>query len=187
MVTGEPGSGKTSLGLALAGALRVPFVSRDHVRGGLLATAGLWGGALVGATRPPREVAVDAFVEILEVAAGRGVTVVAEFLVTPQRVEAMRRLEAAFDCVVLLTSADDARARADRRDRNDPLLNRPEVLDALGYRSIDEYVAAPERERVRLEMQIDVALPLLRVATDEGYEPALDGIVGWVIEQQTRR
>jgi hypothetical protein len=35
--------------------------------------------------------------------------------------------------------------------------------------------------------QREFDLPLLGVSTDEGYEPALDDIVGWVIEQQTRR
>ena len=41
MVTGEPGSGKSTLGRELAGALRIPYLSRDDVRWGLYATAGL--------------------------------------------------------------------------------------------------------------------------------------------------
>ena len=181
MVTGEPGSGKTSLGLALAAALRVPFLSRDHVRGGLLATAGLWTGELVDPS--PRAAAVEAFVASLEAMAGLGITSVVELVVTPQRVEALRRLEAAAGCVVILTTCRDAAVRAERRDRADPLLKRPEVLRALGVDTIEAYLAAPEREVVRATMQTDFDLPLLRVATDDGYDPRLDEIVDWVIVQ----
>ena len=67
LVSGEPGSGKTTLGRQLAGALRLPFLSRDDVRGGLYATAGLWTDDVHD--HPPREAAVEAFVEILETAA----------------------------------------------------------------------------------------------------------------------
>ena len=42
LLTGEPGSGKTTLGLELSQAMRLPFVSRDQVRGGLFASAGAW-------------------------------------------------------------------------------------------------------------------------------------------------
>jgi predicted kinase len=184
MVTGAPGSGKTSLGLELANALRVPFLSRDHVRGGLLATAGLWTDQLHASSE--REAAVEALVQIVEKAAELGVSVVIEFIVTPGRVEAFRRLEAVANCLVVLAVADDAGMRADRRDRTDPLLNRPSVLAALGHESIEDYIRAPGRDVVRSEMQTDFDLPLLRVVTDDGYEPALTEVVDWIIDR-TRR
>ena len=40
MVTGAPGSGKSTLGAELSRALRMPFIARDDVRGGLFFTAG---------------------------------------------------------------------------------------------------------------------------------------------------
>jgi predicted kinase len=181
MVTGEPGSGKTSLALELSEALRVPFLSRDHVRGGLLATAGLWTNQL--RDPGPREAAVEALVELVEAAARLGITAVLEFVVTAPRVEALRRIEAAGNCLVVLTVAADASARADRRDRRDPLLNRPDVLGALGHGSIDDYVRGPQRALVRAEMQSEFELPLLRVATDDGYDPSLDEIVDWIVER----
>lgn len=184
MVTGAPGSGKTSLGLQIAAALRIPFLSRDHVRGGLLATAGLWTNQLRDPS--PREAAVEAFVAIVETTARLGVTAVLEFVVTPQRLDALRRLEAAANCLVILAVALDAADRADRRDRADPLLNRPEVLEALGHQSIADYLTVPERERVRATMQSEFDLPLLRVATDNGCDPPLGTIVDWIIDQ-TRR
>jgi predicted kinase len=181
MVTGEPGSGKTTLGLRLASFLRLPFVSRDSVRGGLLATSGLWTNQL--SAPPPREAAVDAFVEVVETAARLGISSVVEFVVTPQRVDALHRLEAAARCLVIVAAARDAAARAEHRDRADPMLSRPEVLEALGHRSVDDYLQAPERELVRRTMYKDFELPLLRVATDDGYEPALETIVDWIIDQ----
>jgi predicted kinase len=42
VVTGAPGSGKTTLGTDLSRALRIPFMARDDVRGGLFFTAGSW-------------------------------------------------------------------------------------------------------------------------------------------------
>ena len=83
LVTGDPGSGKTTLGVRLSEALRVPFLSRDQVRGGVLATSGLWTNQL----RNPaaREAAVDTLVEIVEAAARSGITMVVELVVTPSR------------------------------------------------------------------------------------------------------
>jgi predicted kinase len=181
VVTGEPGSGKTSLGLRLAGALRVPFLSRDAVRGGLLATAGLWTDE--GRPLPPRAAAVEALLEIVERTAAVGVSAVLEFVVFRDRREALRRLEAAARCLVVRTECRDAAARAEQRDRADPLLLRPPVLRALGHGSIDDYLRAPQREIVRAGMVTDFALPLLPVRTDDGYEPSLDEIVDWVIER----
>jgi predicted kinase len=184
LVTGEPGSGKTSLGLQLAGSLRVPFLSRDSVRGGLLATAGLWTDEIRSA--PPREAAVEALVQIVETMARLGVSAVLEFLVLPDRREAFERLQAAADCLVIRTRCADAPARADRRDRADPLLTRRAVLDALGHASVDDYLRGPQRDVVRAGMQTEFDLPTLDVRTDDGYDPPLPEIVDWVIER-TRR
>ena len=182
MVTGEPGSGKTSLGLALSAALRVPFLSRDHVRGGMLATAGVWTGRLAE-DAPSRESAVDAFVAVVEAASAAGITLVIEFVVTSERRPAMQRLSAAAECLVVHTVAADAAARAERRDRRDPFFNRPEVLAALGHTAVDGVLAGPERARIAAELQVDFDLPTLRVRTDDGYAPPLDDIVGWVVDR----
>lgn len=42
LVTGAPGSGKSTLGAELARSLRIPFVARDDVRGRLFFTDGGW-------------------------------------------------------------------------------------------------------------------------------------------------
>jgi MoxR-like ATPase len=181
VVTGAPGSGKTTLARELASALRLPFLSRDQVRGGQLATAGLWRDDVRDPV--PREAAVGALVDAVESLAGHGVTSVVEFVVTPGRVDAFRRLEAAARCLVVVTSAAGAQARADRRDRADPFLRRPDVLAALGHRSIEDYLTAPERDEVRATMQAEFDHPLLPVATDDGYDPPITAVVDWIVDR----
>jgi predicted kinase len=181
VVTGEPGSGKTSLGLQLAAALRVPFLSRDAVRGGLLATAGLWTGE--GRALPDREEAVEATVQMVERSAELGVSAVLEFVVFRERREALRRLETAARCLVVRTECADATVRAEQRDRGDTLLQRRDVLRALGHDSIDDYLQAPQREIVRAGMVTEFDLPLLPVRTDDGYDPPLDEIVDWIVDR----
>ncbi len=186
MVTGAPGSGKTTLGLELSRALRLPFLSRDHVRGGMLATAGLWTNEV--RSPAPREIAVEAFVQLVEGAAGLGISAVIEFVVFRDRVEALERLVAAAGVLVIHAQCEDAAARADRRDLVDPLLNRPTVLAALGHASVDAFLRATvdQRDIVRNGMQNEFALPTLTVRTDDGYDPQLPEILDWIVEQ-TRR
>lgn len=185
MVTGEPGSGKTTLGRAIAEALRLPFLSRDDVRGGQYATAGLWSNEV---DRPvPREHAVEAFVRMIETAADQGVSLVVEFVVLPDRLDGFARLQAVADYLVVVCTCDDASARLERRVRADPLLNRPEVLAALGHQSIDDHLRHPERDLVRAKMLIEFDLPTLPVRTDDGYDPHLDAVIEWIVANARRR
>jgi hypothetical protein len=181
MVTGEPGSGKSTLGRELAGALRIPYLSRDDVRWGLYATAGLLSNDMQIA--PQRDAAVETFLQVVEHAAGLGVSAVLEFIVFHDRPEALARLEAVADCLVILTEASDGPGRANRRDLGDALLNRRSVLDALGFTSVEAYVGGPQKDVVRSAMRVDFDLPLLTVRTDDGFDPPLADIVDWVIDQ----
>ena len=179
LVTGEPGSGKSTLGRALAGALRIPFLARDDVRGGLFLTGGAW--------RPqPHDVpsadqAVEAFLELVESAAQLGVSCVAEYVVRRSRPPDLDRITASADCVVLVTWCRDPMARFASRNRVDPFITRSGVLEALGIASVDEHTdAAIERMRgVARDMRTDFDLPMLRVNTDDGYDPGLDEVIAF--------
>ncbi len=77
MVTGEPGSGKSTLGRRLSEALHVPYLSRDDVRWGLRASAGLWTNDVrTDAERADAERAdaVEAFLQLVEKAAELGIS-----------------------------------------------------------------------------------------------------------------
>lgn len=181
LVTGAPGSGKTTLGAELSGALRLPFLARDDVRGGLFFTAGGW-GARPGRV-PTSDESVEAFLRIVEATASLGVSCIVEYVVRRHRPADLERLSAAADCVVVLTECRDHLERFARRTRADRLLNRPAVLDALGYATIDEHTSdAVGRMRAMADaMRVDLDLPTLRVATDAGYRPGLDAIVDFVV------
>lgn len=181
MITGHPGSGKSTLGRDLAGALRVPYMSRDDVRWGLRATAGLWTNDMH--STDDRGDAVEAFLQLVEKAAALGISAVLEFIVLRDRPESLERLTAVADCVIVVATATDARARAARRDLADPLLSRPSVLAALGHPTVESYIAGPGGEIVRSGMVTDFALPTMTVHTDDGYDPPLPQVVEWVIDR----
>ena len=185
IVTGEPGSGKSTLGRAIAAALHVPYLSRDDVRWALRATAGLWNSALVEDVG--REDAVETFLQLVERATELGVSAVLEYMVFTSNPETLGRLRATANCVVLLTTARDAADRADRRDGEDPLLGRDGVLTALGHASVRDYLADPGRDLARTSMIREFDLPTLEICTDEGYEPPIPAIVDWIVSQTARQ
>lgn len=177
IVTGEPGSGKSTLGTELARALRVPFLARDDVRGGLFLTAGAWTGRPFQV--PDALQAVDALLDIVEAMAAAGVSCVVEYVVRRARPQDLDRLTAAGDCVVIVASCADASERVARRNRADRLLAQDGVLDALGFASIDDHTAAAvaRAAEVRGAMRTEFDLPLLHVRTDGGYRPALEQVI----------
>ncbi len=181
VITGEPGSGKSLLGAKLSRALRVPFIARDDVRGGLFLTAGAWGAQPRAV--PTADEAVEAFLRIVESTAGLGVSCIVEYVVRRGRPDDLERLTAVADCRVLHTRCRDATERVARRNTSDRLLNRKPVLDALGYATIDEHTsdAVARMRSVTDEMRTDFDLPVLPVDTDEGYEPGLDVIIDFIV------
>lgn len=111
MVTGEPGSGKSTLGRDLAGVLRIPYLSRDDVRWGLRATSGLWTGSTL--SDGERADAVEAFLQLVERAAELGISAILEFIAFRNRPESLERLMAVADCVVCsLTRPTQSRERS---------------------------------------------------------------------------
>lgn len=180
LLTGEPGSGKTTLGHLLSRELRLPFVSRDDVRGGLFFTDGAW-------TDRPRSVptpdeAVEALLRIVETTAGLGVSCLVEYVIRRERPADLARIEAVAECLVVRTWCADALARCTDRDAADRLLNRQPVLEVLGYDSVlDRTASATARMRaVANELQTTFGLPALDVNTDDGYTPSLESIIGFV-------
>jgi predicted kinase len=181
LLTGAPGSGKSTLGSELARALQVPFLARDTVRRALFLTNGAW-TAQPGQV-PTRDEATETFLRLLETMTSLGVSCVAEYVVRAERPDHLARITAAGDCVVVLTECRDPLDRVVRRDRSDRLLNRRPVLDTLGYASIEDHSTASlaRMRRVAEQMRTDFGpLPTLTVRTDDGYDPALDAVVEFV-------
>lgn len=179
LVTGAPGSGKSTLAVRLAGLLRVPFIARDDIRGGLLFSAGAWGPELDRV--PSADEAVDIFLGIVETLLARGVSCVAEYVVRTHRPADLERILAAGDCVAIMTSCDDALDRVARRNRSDRLVANPGFLTALGYESVEQHTDSVVA-RMRLvedEMRREFPVPMLRVDTTGEYQPNLEEIVAF--------
>jgi predicted kinase len=181
VVTGAPGSGKSTLGTELSRVLRMPFITRDDVRGGLFFTAGAWSAR--PRRVPPSEESVEALLRIVEATASLGVSCIVEYVVRQHRPADIQRLSSVADCVVVLAECRDHIERFASRNRAVRLLNRQPVLDALGYATIIEHTsdAVARMRSVADAMRVDFRLPTLMVNTDDGYEPGLDAIVDFVI------
>src|SRR4051812_48628068 len=109
LITGVPGSGKTTLARRLSQLLRIPQLARDDVRGGPLLTEGAWSDTLNRV--PSGEKAVEAFVATAEQLLTGGVSCVLEYVVRPRRPAELERIMSVADCVVVMTSCADPTAR----------------------------------------------------------------------------
>jgi hypothetical protein len=179
LLTGAPGTGKTTLGTTLAAILRVPFIARDAIRGGLLFSAGAWRDEL--SRLPSGDEAVETFLQTVEGLLARDVSCVVEYVVRSARPADLDRLCAAGDCVVIMTGCEDPTSRVVGRNQVDRLVANPAVLGALGLSTVDEHTALTvERMRhVELEMRTEFSLPVLRVNTTDDYDPGIEAIIAF--------
>lgn len=177
LVTGAPGTGKSTLGRHLAAQLRVPFIARDDVRGGLLFTAGAWDDEL--SRLPSSDEAIEVFLETVEGLLARGVNCVVEYVVMALRPADLDRILAAGDCVVIMTSCDDPMSRVVQRNSSDRLIATPAVLRAAGVESVHEHTVAvvARMQQAAREMLLQFPVPVLHVDTSDEYNPSIDAVV----------
>ena len=121
VVSGPPGSGKTTLAHKLAAAVGCPVISRDEIKQGMArATPGFTGAPGDELTRRTLPV----FFAVLDLLLRSGVTTVAEAAfqdhVWRPRLEEFRSL-AEVRVVHCVVAADVAFARITRREQDDPL------------------------------------------------------------------
>jgi len=182
LLTGAPGTGKTTLGSTIAATLRVPFIARDAIRGGLLFSAGAWSDEM--SRLPQGDEAVEIFLQTVEGLLARGVSCVAEYVVRTQRTEDFDRLRAAGDCRVIMTSCDDPTSRLVQRKGNDRLIANPAVLRAVGAGSVDDHTGAmlARMREVEQQMARTFPVPVLHVDTTGDYRPMFDEVLAFATE-----
>jgi predicted kinase len=180
LITGAPGSGKTTLGAKVSRALQIPFIARDDVRRGLFFTAGGWTER--PGPVPTSEQSVEVFLRLLETTASLGVSAVAEHVFGRDRHDDLERLTTAAECVVIITKCRRALDRFEERHRGDRLINRRPVLEALGYATVEDHTAdALARMRsVATQMRTKFDVPSLLVDTEDGYTPGFEEILDFV-------
>ena len=171
VVTGPPGSGKTTLAHAVAAAIGCPAVCRDEIKEGMVhATAGCHPGD--GRDLDLR--AMAAFFETVRVLLDAGVTVVAEAAYQDRLwrpgLEPLRAL-ATLRIIRSCTAPDLARARVARR-----------LADSGSRAAHDDraYLHASANQRSGGFGWIRLAVPTLPVDTSDGYRPSLPDIVAFV-------
>ena len=119
VVTGEPGSGKTTLGLPLSKALRCPRISRDEIKEGLINTPGNPGAPADDIARH----AYETFFNTVDLLLSRGVTLIAEAAfqhkVWAPKLDPLREI-ARVRIIVCFVDPELARSRRVRRSADDP-------------------------------------------------------------------
>ena len=172
VVTGRPGSGKTTLAHALARAIRCPAVCRDEIKEGLVNTTGRAG-------EPGDPIAWqvhEAFFETVSLLLGHRVTLVAEAAfqhkVWAPKLEPLRDA-ARIRIVVCAVDPQLARSRRIERGLADPARERFHHDGVV--RAAREGCDPPTEgyEPPRLDV------PTLAVDTADGYRPSFDTIVAF--------
>ncbi len=180
LITGSPGSGKTVLGRELAAELRLPFIARDEVRGGMLFTQGAWTPQLEQI--PSKEDAVEGFLSVVEHMLALGISCIVEYVVRSNRPEDFERLRAAGECRIIMVRCVDPLARFAERHRTEPLVSQPAVLSASGFADADAHteVAVERMRQVIAEMCVEFPDPMLTVETTGDIDPSIETILEFV-------
>ena len=167
LISGSPGSGKSTLGMALSHRLLVPHVSKDRM------SRGMW---LHDPSRTYDDLNISAwalFWSQLHALAGAGCTVVAEQTLWRGWSEApARELGAVTTLVHVHLRAEAALDRWEARMRAEsPPTPRP----------LDQLIEDTRRRADEFTDPLDLGCPVLEVRTDEGYDPSLEALAELVL------
>lgn len=168
VVTGQPGSGKTTLAVPLSQAIRCPRISRDEIKEGLINSIGQGGAPGDDIARR----AYETFFDTVELFLHRGVTLIAEAAFQHKlwapKLQPLREI-ARVRIIVCLVTPELARSRRLERSEAD-------------------------RERLRFHpdpmawlKQYDpphLDVPTLMVDCSSGYVPSMEAIIAFATNAQ---
>jgi predicted kinase len=181
VVSGPPGSGKTTLAHAIASAVGCPAICRDEIKEGMVHAAH---GGLAFVPGPDDQLTrrtLPVFFGVLELLIRAGVTTVAEAAFQDRTWR--RGLEPLLDLAQIrivhcTVRADVAFRRIVRRAQDNPL--RRAHPDPAASRREGSSAAASHRVGHRAFARLSLDAPSVEVDTADGYQPGLDQIVAFV-------
>jgi predicted kinase len=175
IVSGPPGSGKTTLARELAQALGCPLLSRDEINEGIFHT--LNHDLAVASKDNVAQLTFDVFFRAIELLLSSHVSLVAEAAFQDHRWR-LGLDEVAAEATMKIIQCDIDRALARQRvlDRRLTEPDTPGTRRAAQARRGDRR-AVPAADGFRT---LSLPLPVLQVATTDGYAPRLDEIVAFV-------
>ncbi|WP_055531166.1 AAA family ATPase [Streptomyces graminilatus] len=173
VVSGGPGTGKTTLAHELARALGCPAIIRDEIKQGMVMSHP---GYQSGGNDPLNYPTLDAFFGVLKTLLEVGVTLVAEAAFQDRlwrpNLEPLTGL-AHLRVIRCTTQADVAHDRIVQRAKADA------HRAAHGDQDLLEAIAAGEHS-LDSWMPISLDVPTLTVDTSDGYQPGLEDIADFV-------
>jgi predicted kinase len=182
IVSGPPGTGKTTLAHQVARTLGCPAIIRDEIKQGMVLSIP---GYRPSRDDPVNDAALEAFFGVLRILLPAGVTVVAEAAFQDRLWKPnLEPLLAYADLRIIRCTTDTATAiqRMTQRAGNDPHRSAHADRDRLraiaeGDRSMDTFA------------HISLDAPALTVDTTAGYQPGLDDIAAFIAkpDDQSKR
>lgn len=173
VVSGGPGTGKTTLAHELARALGCPAIIRDEIKQGLVMSTP---GYRSGGDDPLNYPTLNAFFDTLKVLLQAGVTVVAEAAFQDRlwrpNLEPLTGLAhlRVIQCTTAAAVAHDRITQRAKKDAHRAAHGDQELLDAIatGEHSLESFVP------------ISLDVPMLTVDTSDGYSPDLQDIAAFI-------